>query len=183
MSEAVSDALVETGKEQVVRTLLENPNAAISSLTMEYLVEQSRRIDSFHEPILNRGDLDPSLTQRMFMWVSAALRKYILDTYEMEPDMVDDLLEKAALEAIDSQSRPVGSSSKAQERERGGFRRLGGDPNRLWLAGKPQCRHLFVEWNTWSSSRGIEASTSPFSTAATSNQISHSSKKGKHSCS
>ena len=81
---------------------------------MEYLVEQSRRVDSFHEPILNRGDLDPSLTQRMFMWVSAALRQYILDTYEMEPDRVDDLLETAALEAIGSGSQPAGSSSKAQ---------------------------------------------------------------------
>jgi uncharacterized protein (DUF2336 family) len=115
VSEAVSDALVQTGKERVVRTLLENPNAAISSSTMEYLVEQSRRIDSFHEPILNRGDLDPALTQRMFMWVSAALRQYILDTYEMDPDLVDDLLEKAALESIGAQSRPRGSASKAQE--------------------------------------------------------------------
>ena len=115
VSEAVSDALVQTGKERVVRTLLENHNAAISSSTMEYLVEQSRRIDSFHEPILNRGDLDPSLTQRMFMWVSAALRQYILDTYEMDPDLVDDMLEKAALESIGAQSQPRGSASKAQE--------------------------------------------------------------------
>ena len=115
VSETVSDALVRTGMKQVVQTLLENPDAAISSSTMEYLVEQSRRVDSFHEPILDRGDLDPSLAQRMFMWVSAALRQYILDTYEMAPDLVDDLLEKAALEAIGSQSRPAESSSKAQE--------------------------------------------------------------------
>ncbi|MDP6787512.1 MAG: DUF2336 domain-containing protein [Rhodospirillales bacterium] len=115
VSEVVSDALVRTGRERVVRTLLENANAAISSSTMEYLVEQSRRIDSFHEPILNRGDLGPDLVQRMFMWVSAALRQYILDTYEMEPDVVDDLLEKAALEAIGTPSRPMGSANKAQE--------------------------------------------------------------------
>ncbi|MDP6883511.1 MAG: DUF2336 domain-containing protein, partial [Rhodospirillales bacterium] len=61
VSEVVSDALVRTGRERVVRTLLENANAAISSSTMEYLVEQSRRIDSFHETILNRGDLGPDL--------------------------------------------------------------------------------------------------------------------------
>ena len=115
VSETVSDALVRPGMKQVVQTLLENPDAAISSSTMEYLVEQSRRVDSFHEPILDRGDLDPSLAQRMFMWVSAALRQYILDTYEMAPDLVDDLLEKATLEAIGSQSRPAESSSKAQE--------------------------------------------------------------------
>ena len=115
VSEAVSDALVQTGKERVVRTLLENPNAAISSSTMDYLIEQSQRIDSFHEPILNRGDLDPSLAQRMFMWVSAALRQYILDTHDIDPDTIDDLLEKAALEAIGSQSGPSGSSNKAQE--------------------------------------------------------------------
>ncbi|MDA1096567.1 MAG: DUF2336 domain-containing protein [Chloroflexi bacterium] len=112
VSEAVSDALVQTGKERVVRTLLDNPDAAISSSTMEFLVEQSQRVDGFHEPILNRGDLDPALAQRMFMWVSAALRQYILDTCEIEPDMVDDLLEAAAIEGF---AKPAGSSDKARE--------------------------------------------------------------------
>jgi len=112
VSEAVSDALVQTGKERVVRTLLDNPDAAISSSTMEFLVEQSQRVDGFHEPILNRGDLDPALAQRMFMWVSAALRQYILDTCEIEPDMVDDPLEAAAIEGF---AKPAGSSDKARE--------------------------------------------------------------------
>ena len=79
VSEGVSDALVETGNEGVIGTLLQNPNARISNATMEYLVEASRRVDTFQEPILRRHDLDPALARRMFMWVSAALRQYILD--------------------------------------------------------------------------------------------------------
>ena len=100
VSREVSDALVSTGRESVIRTLLENPSARISDATMDYLVEQSRRVDTFQEPILKRKELTAELAKRMFMWVSAALRQYILDNHDMEPAAVDDLLEKTALQAI-----------------------------------------------------------------------------------
>ncbi len=45
LSEHVSDALVETGNVDVVKTLLENSDAKISEATMEYLAEESRRVD------------------------------------------------------------------------------------------------------------------------------------------
>jgi uncharacterized protein (DUF2336 family) len=38
VSEVVSDALVETGNTDVVKTLLQNPNARITEATMAYLV-------------------------------------------------------------------------------------------------------------------------------------------------
>ena len=102
VSETVSDVLVETGREKVIRTLLQNPTAKISEATMSFLVEESKRVDSFQEPILRRSDLDPDLAERMFVWVAAALRQYILDTYKIERIAVDDLLEGATLEAIKS---------------------------------------------------------------------------------
>jgi acyl carrier protein len=115
VSETVSDALVETGREKVVRTLLENPTAKISKPTMSYLVEQSKRVDSFQEPILHRSDLEPHLAERMFEWVAAALRQYILDTYEIERAAVDDLLEKATMEAIKSLPATQGSLGSSEE--------------------------------------------------------------------
>ena len=110
VSEGVSDALVETGNEGVIGTLLQNPNARISNATMEYLVEASRRVDTFQEPILRRHDLDPALARRMFMWVSAALRHYILDNYELDQSLVDEVLERAALGAIEA----MGSRKKGK---------------------------------------------------------------------
>lgn len=75
VSEAVSDALVKQGTERVIRTLLQNDNARISDKTMEFLVEQSERVNSFQEPVLRRRELRPEMAKRMFLWVSAALRK------------------------------------------------------------------------------------------------------------
>lgn len=98
VSADVSDVLVEVGNEDVIRTLLENSGARISQATMEYLVEESSRVNTFQEPILRRHDLDPNLAKRMFMWVSAALRKYIVENFELDKSAVDDLLEKVALQ-------------------------------------------------------------------------------------
>ena len=101
ISDVVSDALVEYGDESVVRALLNNKNAKISRVTMETLVEQSRRVNTFREPILRRRDLGEDLAKRMFLWVSAALRKVILGKFDLDQETIDDLLEQAVFEEIE----------------------------------------------------------------------------------
>ncbi|NQU59801.1 MAG: DUF2336 domain-containing protein [Rhodospirillales bacterium] len=96
VSEQVSDALVETGTEGVITTLLKNSGASISLATMEYLVEESKRVDVYQEPILRREDLDPDLAKRMYLWVSAALRKFIVKNFQLDQTVLDDLLERSA---------------------------------------------------------------------------------------
>ncbi|MCH6589781.1 MAG: DUF2336 domain-containing protein [Proteobacteria bacterium] len=115
VSEAVSGALVQTGNENVIGTLLENSNARISDATMEYLVDEAKRVDTFQEPILRRHDLDPRLAKRMFLWVSAALRQYILENSGLSQTDTDDLLEKAALEEIDAVASPDRPKRKAED--------------------------------------------------------------------
>ena len=100
VSEKVSDALVETGDEEVIKKLIKNQNAQISQRSMAYLVEEAKRVDSFREPIIHREDLDPKLAQQMYLWVSAALRNYITDKFEMNEEVIDDLLEKLAVESF-----------------------------------------------------------------------------------
>ena len=95
ISEEVSAGLAETGNENVIGSLLRNPDAAISRQTMEYLVEESKRYDSFQEPILRRRELDPELVTRMFAWVSGALRQTILDDWDLDVGVVDTLLQRA----------------------------------------------------------------------------------------
>ena len=111
VSEKVSDALVETGEESVIRTLLKNSGAEISNKTMAYLVEQSRRVDSFREPIVHREDLDPKLAKRMFLWVSAAMRQFIIQNYKLDDATVDDLLEEVARETVQAHAGERASSS------------------------------------------------------------------------
>lgn len=113
VSEPVCEALVETGHQPVIISLLKNSNAKISETTMEYLVEQSKRVDSFQEPILNRDDLNPMLAKRMFLWVSAALRQHIVSSFNLDKATVDELLEQVSSEEILTKSGP--QKKKVQE--------------------------------------------------------------------
>ena len=115
LSETVADALFETGEENVICTLLRNRDASISRATMECLVEQSRRVDTFREPILQRRELGEDLARRMFMWVSAALRQTILERFEMDQETLDDLLEQAVMKELEGQSSEDKTPSKSRE--------------------------------------------------------------------
>ena len=93
VSEPVSDALIETGQEDVVQRLLENQGASMSDSAMEYLVEQSQRVDRYQNPLLRRRELNPDLARRMYWWVSAAIRQHILERFEIDPDTLDEAMD------------------------------------------------------------------------------------------
>jgi len=122
ISETVTDVLVETSSVGVITQLLKNENAHISQATMAYLVEQSKRVDTFQDPLLHRTDLPEALAKKMFMWVSAALRTHIVERYEIDPSTTDRLLEQAAREGYEATlSEKTDSSSELIKslRERG----------------------------------------------------------------
>jgi uncharacterized protein (DUF2336 family) len=91
----VSDALVATNNEKVVTTLLQKATAEISRATLEYLVEQSRWIDAYQEPILRREDLPVDFAKRMYRWVSDALRQHIVENFEIDENELSRLLDDA----------------------------------------------------------------------------------------
>jgi len=107
LSEVVSDMLVGTEDEDVILALLGNPDAKISAATIEYLVEESRRIDRFRSPLLHRDDLPRALAKRMYWWVSAALRKHILGKYAIDPTELDDTLERTIQSMTGSSGPPA----------------------------------------------------------------------------
>ena len=80
----VSQELINTGSEKVIVSLLNNANASISQAAYEYLEAESRRVDTFQEPLLRREDLPPKIAQRMYLWVSAALREMISQNYDID---------------------------------------------------------------------------------------------------
>ncbi len=118
LSEAVSTAIVEQGHEAAIQKLLSNENAQISRDTMAYLVDESKRVDTFQEPILRRHDLQPEMAQKMFMWVSAALRRHITDNFPIDEQIIDDMLEKSAVEtfvAMSASTQPKKTSDRLAE--------------------------------------------------------------------
>ncbi|MDA0240276.1 MAG: DUF2336 domain-containing protein [Proteobacteria bacterium] len=101
LSEDLSAALVESGNENVIVNLLNNSGAKISFSTLEYLVDESKRVNSFQEPILRREDLPQDIAKRMYVWVSAALRQHIVENFDVDPQALDDLVEKVAADGAD----------------------------------------------------------------------------------
>lgn len=117
VSEPVSDALVETGNENVIKTLLENQDAQISEATMTYLAEESRRVDTYQEPLVKRHDLDPELAKRMYLWVSAALREHILENFEVDPTALDETLDDLAASMVTDPAHQPGEGGASRPAE------------------------------------------------------------------
>ena len=117
VSEAVSEALIGTGNIDVIKTLLENENADISGKAMEYLVEQSEKIDDIQVPLINRNDLGPDLAKRMYWWVSAALRKHIVEHYRIDEAELDDKIQDTIHDILGDDSSGSGATNTAPLRK------------------------------------------------------------------
>lgn len=109
LSESVTEALVEAGNHDVIKTMLENPNAHMSRTTMEYLVEQAKRMDTYQNPLLRRPELEPELAKRMYWWVSAALRQHIVEHFDVDPNELDATIESTVQEVMTAEAPSSGS--------------------------------------------------------------------------
>ena len=115
ISEEVSEALVETGQEDVIASLLNNHGAKVSRHVMDYLVSESKRVDAYQNPLVRRPDLPPELAERMSWWVSAALREHIADKFSLDLGELDDAIETVATEQFGTNEEGVTPSTKADD--------------------------------------------------------------------
>ncbi|MFZ5833993.1 MAG: DUF2336 domain-containing protein [Pseudomonadota bacterium] len=90
---AVSTALVQAEEPDVLQALVKNKSAEISSAAMEYLVSESKTQTSLQEPLVERDDLPPDLVQKMFSFVSQALKAEIQSKYDIDSDMLEAALQ------------------------------------------------------------------------------------------
>ncbi|HUL09636.1 MAG TPA: DUF2336 domain-containing protein [Candidatus Acidoferrum sp.] len=91
-----ADPALEAGDGDLVQELLDSGDNKLVDATMAYLIDQTRGLDSFQEPILRREDLSERLAKKMVLWVLAALRQHILDRFEVDLTALDDGIEAAA---------------------------------------------------------------------------------------
>lgn len=104
VSEPLSDALVDTKNEKVIGALLRNQGAAISPETMGHLVEESREVPSYQEPLVHRRDLSPQLAKKLYWGVSAALRMHIVDKFNIDPTDLDEAMENTVKDVFGESS-------------------------------------------------------------------------------
>ena len=114
VTEDVSQALVDTGNTDVITALLHNEDAEISRNVMAYLVEESKRVNSFQEPLVHRRDLSPDLARKMYWWVSAALRKHIVDTFDVDALALDEAIGSVVNDVIEKEERAIEEGDASQ---------------------------------------------------------------------
>lgn len=111
IGERVTDALVATGVESVLMTLVRNATAKISQAGYASLVEKSRACAGLQEPLVGRPDLPPLLADKMCEWVSEALKSHIKTHYPMAQRTID----KAVQSAASAVAAPPGATRDALE--------------------------------------------------------------------
>ncbi|MCA3248207.1 MAG: DUF2336 domain-containing protein [Tagaea sp.] len=114
LSEPLSDALVRPGEADVLRAVLENKGAEIAFDTFETLVRSSEADADLQELILRREDLDPRLAGRMYAWVSEALRRHIVENFDVEPTLLDRAIDAALAEVVADHARAVALNGTIQ---------------------------------------------------------------------
>ena len=114
VSEEVSAALVEAGTEDVIVTLLNNQGARISADVLDHLAEESKRVDSYQKPLVRRPDLPTELAERMYYWVSAAVRNYIVNNFDIDIDDLDDQMSATISDVLETKKSDDDSGIAAE---------------------------------------------------------------------
>ncbi len=73
-----------------------NGDEAIAAEAMALLVAQSRRVDSFREPLLLRTELPAELEHGLVWTMAASLRAYLVCTHDVPPPVADQAIAEAA---------------------------------------------------------------------------------------
>jgi uncharacterized protein (DUF2336 family) len=95
LSEQVSDVIIEQDNPLVITELLKNKGAKIGEATLRYVVEQSKKIDDYRNPLLGREDLLPEHAATMYQWVSETLQQEICKKFNLKKDDIQTFLDKA----------------------------------------------------------------------------------------
>ncbi len=99
VSEAVSEAIVEHGDDQVVVKLVSNTAAKLSRSTIRRVVERSETSETLQAPLIMRADVPPDMLQDMFSFVSSELRTKITQQLDsLPPEVIEKAFADAAKE-------------------------------------------------------------------------------------
>lgn len=118
ISAEVADSVVSraesAGDTELLETLANNSDAALSRAASAYLVEEARRHDGFRAPLVRRQDLPADLAMRLYWLVAAALKRDLLRRYALDEPALHDALEESVAEsrAHDGTVRSIGAQAE-----------------------------------------------------------------------
>jgi hypothetical protein len=89
---SVADALIATGRADVIEAVLRNASAKLSRRVFRYLVELSRRDGRFPPFLLARNDLPVDIAHELFWYVESPLRWEVIMRFGLERRLMADAL-------------------------------------------------------------------------------------------
>ena len=92
VSELVSYALVDSGDEDVVATLVANEGAKISEPSLQQALDKHGDVAAVSESMAKRGQIPVRVAERLVSLVSESIQNHILAHHELPPEVVSDLV-------------------------------------------------------------------------------------------
>jgi uncharacterized protein (DUF2336 family) len=83
----VADAVVESGDQPAIASLLRNHSAQIAPATLERIVELAPPIEAWHEPLVKRPQLTEAVAIRLASFVTQKLAKFLQGRPEFAPEI------------------------------------------------------------------------------------------------
>lgn len=99
LDDASHDPALEA-EGDVITALLTRAGATISRGVTEYLIAESRRVDTFRNPLVLQRDLPFEVTERLYWRVAVALRRHVLGRVGTDREAFDDAVESAVGDAL-----------------------------------------------------------------------------------
>jgi uncharacterized protein (DUF2336 family) len=107
LTEAVSDALLQTGDVGVIEAVLRNQNAKLSTQGIDQAVSRSRQAPALAPFIVGRSELRPSQALVLFWWANFQARQQILRRFAVDRNvLLAELGDVFALAAAEGWSDP-----------------------------------------------------------------------------
>lgn len=113
LTTSVTDVLVRRGSQEVLKTVADNGEAAISEDSFDALVGRARKNSELQEALVRRQDLPPDPARRLIPFLEKNVRER-LEEIAGNPRLLD-LISQVAAEKVRSQLRELGATQTQTE--------------------------------------------------------------------
>lgn len=91
LSASLCDAIVTTDDQQAIAELLGNSSAQVREETLDYIVERSREVTTWQEPLVRRHRLPRTIVRKLADFVADSLLAVLRQRKDLLPDVLQEV--------------------------------------------------------------------------------------------